>query len=711
MSHLSKQQPLEWLRRLLACSFAAASFTALVEGRTSGAERPPLRPVILISVDTLRADHLGCYGARSTRTAHIDALAKEGTLFSQVSCQVPLTLPSHASMLSSTYPFFNGMEDNGQQLGPGSVTVATVLKSRGYRTAAFVGGFVLDRRFGLNQGFDFYDSPFDLHKAEGRNPGDIKRLGEEVVRRARLWIEENSSRPFFVFLHLYDLHTPYDLPEALLARYGEGYDGELAYVDVVLGDFLEFLRQKGLLDQSLVVFTSDHGEGLGEHGESTHGYFIYQSTVHVPLVLKWPAPAAPFPARVDEPVSLLDVAPTLLQFLGAQVPSKFQGRSLLGLMKQTSSAAARDIYTESLYTRNHFGCSTLRSLRTGHYKYIDAPKPEFFDLSQDPSENHNLYASKNSLALTFRERLASLRARYRPEHKADPRMPSPEVVQKLASLGYVAVSRAHPESRDSGPDPKDRISVFEAYGNALVLAGEGEVSGATAQLKQILAKDPDLVDVRLSLAQNQQTLGQHAEAIENLRQALKLDPLNALAHFNLARSYFAQQQIDLAIKEANAALAIAPYYTHAEELLGTISLQQNDYAQARTHYRNILKTAPDDYVANYNLGALAMVEGKWEEGEAYLRAAQRFDPQSSEAHNTLGSLFVRRGDLEAARREFAEAVRLEPGSALAHYNLGLVLREQRKIEEAVREFRSALAADPDFSAAREELRALQGSPK
>ncbi len=711
MAHSSKQEPYDRLQRLLACCLAMIVSTALGGHNARGVERAPHPPIILISVDTLRADHLGSYGARGTRTGHIDALAKDGTLFSQVSCQVPLTLPSHVSLLTSTYPFSNGVEDNGQQLRPGSVTLSSVLKSSGYRTAAFVGGFVLERRFGLKPGFDLYDSPFDLHKAKGRNPGDIKRLGEDVVRSAKLWIEENSSHPFFVFLHLYDLHTPYDLPDALLARYGEGYDGDLAYVNDRLGEFWEFLRQKGLLDKSLIVFTSDHGEGLGEHSESTHGYFIYQSTVRVPLIIKWPAPAPPFPARIDEPVSLLDVAPTILQFLGVQVPSKFQGRSLLGLTKQTSSAPARDIYTESLYTRNHFGCSALRSLRMGHYKYVDAPKPEFFDLSQDPGETHNLYPSKKSLALAFRERLVSLRARFRPEPRSDPRMPSPEVVEKLAALGYVAVSSAHPELRESGPDPKDFISVFEAYGNALVMAGEGEVSEATAQLKQILSKYPDLIDVRLNLAHNQQTMGQHAEAIENLRQALKLDPLNALAHFNLARSYFAQQQIDMTIKEANAALALAPYYTHAEELLGTISLQKNDYAQARGHYTNILRTEPDDYVAHYNLGALAMMEEKWAEGESHLRAALKTDPQSSEAHNTLGSLYVRRGDLEAASQEFADAVRLEPGSALAHYNLGLVLREQRKIEEAVREFRLALAADPQLSGAREELRDLEGSEK
>ena len=248
------------------------------------ANAQPSTPVILISVDTLRADHLGCYQAVRKITPHIDSIARNGTLFSQVSALVPLTLPSHVALFTSTYPFANGVEDNGVPFVSGT-TLATVLKNAGYRTAAFVGGFVLDRRFGLSRDFDVYDSPFDLHNKTVADVGDLKRPGAQVAAAAIHWLDQNANLPFFLFLHLYDLHTPYDLLPGTRLRRGEaGYDAELTYVDRVLGDFLAFLERRDLLNKSLIVFTSDHGEGLNEHGESTHGFFVYESTLRVPLI-------------------------------------------------------------------------------------------------------------------------------------------------------------------------------------------------------------------------------------------------------------------------------------------------------------------------------------------------------------------------------------------------------------------------------------------
>ncbi len=691
-------------------------------------ERRQSPPVILISVDTLRADRLSCYGYKGLATPRIDRMAEGGTLFAQVSSQVPLTLPSHASLLTSTYPFANGIEDNGEQLAPNAVTLGSVLKSQGYRTAAFVGGFVLDRRFGLDQGFDLYDSPFNLRRQAGKDPGDIKRFGEDVTAAATRWLEQNADRPFFVFLHLYDLHTPYELPPAERRR-GSSYEAELGYVDEVLGKFWDFLEQRGLSSRALVVFTSDHGESLGEHGEGTHGYFIYQSTLRVPLIIHGPAgsgsepgPSEHGPAarRVDEPVSLLDVAPTVLQLVGVARPREFQGRSLVGLMgpmgltgspnsAARKSAAAEEIYSESLYAHNHFGTSALRSLRAGRYKYVEAPRPEFYDLASDPSETQNLYASQKSLAATFRDQLAALRARFRSESPAGSRALSPEAVERLASLGYVAVSRARSGSSESGADPKDRIADYETYGRAIALASAGHLSEANAALRQLLEKDPNLLDVRASLGLNEQKLGRHAEAAESFRAVLKQDPLRVLAHFDLGVSEYALGRRDEAVKELEATLALAPYYTRAEELLATLWLEKMDYARARAHLDHLLTVDPADYAAHYNLGALDTLDGNWQDGERHLRAALDTDPSSAEAHNTLGSLYLRRGELEQARQEFAEAIRLDSKFAGAHYNLGMIFRRQQKNEEAAREFREALAADPQFRPAREALDRLKSS--
>jgi arylsulfatase A-like enzyme/Tfp pilus assembly protein PilF len=664
-------------------------------------------PIILISIDTLRADRLSCYGYTRIRTPHLDALTTGGTRFSAIQSPVPLTFPAHVSLFTSTYPFFNGIEDNGEALGSKVVTLAAILKSRGYYTGAVVGGFVLDRRFGLNQGFDDYDSTFDLHREKASDPGDIKRLGADVVDAATRWLKGNAGRPFFLFVHLYDLHTPYNLPAAYRSRFGTGYDGELRYIDEQVGTFCDFLRQSGLFDKSLVILTSDHGESLGEHGEKTHGYFIYQSTLWVPLIIHWPGGSGSFPALAGEPASLMDVAPTILQFAGIPSPPEFQGRSLLELLHEGSPSGGREVYGESLYAHNHFGCSSLRSLRMGHYQYIQAPKPELYDLVADPRETTNLYALRRSLALASQERLSALRARFRGEHPPAAKALDPDTVARLGSLGYVALSSQHSDSPDTGPDPKDRITDFESYGRAIVLAAAGQVGESNARLERLLALHPELLDLHMSLGLNHQRQQQHEDAAREFQQVLKTDPLNIQAHFNLGLSLFELHRTDAAAKELEAALAIAPYYTHAEELLGAIWLEKGDYARAREQFAHILTIDPNDYGAHYNLGALAILEGDWDAGEQHLEAVLSRDPSDADAHNTLGSLYLRKGDLDKAVREFREALRLRPQFAGGHYNLGLVYQKQNRKDDAAREFRQVLALDPQFRPAREALLKLE----
>jgi choline-sulfatase len=668
--------------------------------------------VILISVDTLRADRLSSYGYQGHTTPNIDEIAKGGTLFWAIASQVPLTLPSHTSLLTSTYPFSNGVEDNGEEVPANSVTLARVLKFHGYHTAAFVGGFVLDRRFGLNQGFDFYDSPFDLHKEGGTDVGDIKRLGSEVVDSAIKWIQGNPEGPFFVFIHLYDLHSPYNVPQPYRARFGTGYEAELRYVDVEIGHLWNFLTRNGLLKNTLVVFTADHGEGLGQHGESTHGYFIYQSTLWVPLIFHWPTESKrSFPSRVNVPAGLIDVAPTILQFAGIATPPHFQGKSLFGWIYSEKPQTDREVYSESLYAHYHFGCSGLQSLRIGRYKYTDAPKPEFYDLEQDPGELHNLSSQKRSLALAYRERLLALVSKFKRRHTVSTSALSPEAIARLSSLGYIAVSSPHSAPIAGGADPKDRIRAYEEYGHAIELAASGHFHQSNALLERLLAEYPHLIDLRTSLGWNNQKMGDHIAALKQFNIVLKEDPLNVIAHFDLGVSYFKLGQLQDSIKELQATLAIAPYYTQAENLLGTILLHEGKYEEAAEHFHHILKVAPNDYSANYDLGALAILGHQWDQAHQYLRVAVSVEPNNPAAHNTMGSYYLQLGDLPKAQQEFAQAIQIDPEFARAHYNFGLVLLKQKQNERASSEFRRALSIDPNLQLARDALNQVKSSEK
>jgi arylsulfatase A-like enzyme/Flp pilus assembly protein TadD len=667
-------------------------------------KKPP--SIILISIDTLRADHLSSYGYNAVETPHIDALAKGGTLFSEAGSQVPLTFPSHVSLFTSTYPFFNGIEDNGETLAPNAITLAALLKFHGYRTAAVVGGFVMDHRFGLNRGFDMYDSRFNQPSNEESPTDEIKRLGADVVSIANRWLSANFNSTFFLFIHFYDLHTPYNLPASESARFGTGYDAELRYVDEQVGAFLNILRQRNLFDNSLVVLLSDHGESLEDHGEDAHGFFVYQSTIRVPMIVHWPGGSAGFPAKIDDPVRLVDVAPTILEFAGIPAPPEFQGRSLMELLRPGGSKTPRDIYSETLYPHMHFGCSALQALRSGRYKYIDAPKPELYDLASDPGESRNIYSQRAAIALAEKEKLASLRTRLRRQNTFPQRMLDPGTLARLRSLGYVAGSADDSQSAEAGADPKDRIKDFREYGRALNLADEGHGDESNVILERLVARHPELVEVRMSLAWNEQQTGRYDQAARDYQQVLKTDPADVKAHYNLGVCLSRLGKLDEATRELQAALAVSPIFAPALDELGSIALQKKDYNQARALFEHVLVLNPYDYNAHYNLGTLSALQGQWEAGERQLRQALSIDPANPEAHNALGDLYLKKGDLDKASSEFLESIRLRPKSASAHYNLGLVLQKQNKPNDAADEFRQALAIDPQFRAASDALSRL-----
>ncbi|MGH9629807.1 MAG: tetratricopeptide repeat protein, partial [Bryobacteraceae bacterium] len=568
--------------------------------------------------------------------------------------------------------------------------------------------------FGLNQGFDYYDSPFQAPTDREADSADLKRLGQDVIRSATTWIDRNASRQFFVFLHLFDLHTPDNLPASIRKRFfGPRYQAELAYVDEVLGGFFQYLVKKGLYEKALIVFTSDHGEGLGDHAENSHGFFIYQSTLAVPLIVRWPKDALGYVSHVDEPVSLMGIAPTILAVTGAPQPASFKGKSLLALARGRKSPSSEEIYAESYYGRSHFNTSSLWSLRKGRHKYIHAPKPEFYDLQTDPGERTNLWTARRSEAQAYQKRLTDLRSTRRTGPGTA--KPNPEVVARLRSLGYLAGSSKSQPPRDTGADPKDRIADYEAYRRAVTLSSVNRLTEANRLLTTILSKDPALLDVHMLLGLNFHKLNKHEQAVSAFRQILKTAPANVPAHFYLANSYLELKKQTEAITELEAALAAASgpgrewqqITVPSEELLARLLLERKEYDRARAHYDNLLSVDSSNYEAHYNLAWLAAREQRLPDGVRHLQAAIRARPADAAARNALGGLYLRLGRLPEAEKELQEAVRLDGNSPWALYNLGLVLRRRGDRENAAVQFKRALQVEPGFRPAQQALDQLR----
>jgi choline-sulfatase len=480
-------------------------------------------PVIVISIDTLRADHLSAYGYRTISTPNIDAFAQHGTLFTDVNSQAPLTLPSHTSLFTSTYPFQNGIEENGEVVPAGAVTLASVLQSRGYKTAAFIGSSLLGRSAGLDRGFDEYDSPFGSPAAGAESPYStrVRRDGALVLRAATQWLTAHKGQPAFVFVHLFDLHAPYRLhqipgsalPEAV------GYDAEIRYVDQVLGRFEQGLEQSGWWQRSLVVLLADHGESLGEHGESSHGYFAYESTLHVPLIIHWPESSQDYPPRVTKAAGLIDVAPTILDALHLSPQSSFEGTSLM----KFDETPTHPVYSESVYARDQFRWAALRTLRIGWWKFVDAPRAELYDLEKDPRELSNVVRANSAEATTLRTELSRLLMRYTPSEKAPARDSSPGTRTALESLGYLAGSQRNKSASD-GPDPKDRLPEYQLFEKALDAFYAHRFDAAIAALRRVLSQDPGNLPARGTLGQVYLSVGKPEDAVREWKAALATDP-------------------------------------------------------------------------------------------------------------------------------------------------------------------------------------------
>lgn len=645
--------------RLLAMLWIAG----LVAAPGVAAAGKPQANVVVITIDTLRADHLGCYGYKQIHTPNIDALAGVSARFERAYTPVPVTLPAHSAIFTGTYPTLSGMHDfSGNKLSQKQTTLASVLKHHGYATGAVVGSAVLDSRFGLNQGFDFYYDHFDFNRLQESNLEEMERPGNLVADVALDWLSKNLHGKFFLWMHLYDPHYPYRPPAPYSEQYKDRpYDGEIAFADAQVGRLISFLKAKGLFANTLIVLTGDHGESLGEHGEKTHGFFIYNATLHVPVLIHLPGAIAT--KSVPDLVNSIDLMPTVLQALKLDPPPEVQGHSLLPLLTTRPDFEPASVYAETFLPRLHFNWSELRSVETEKYQYIEAPKPELYDLNADPGETRNLYSEKKAVAGELQARLKAIVRQYSADQElAEKTGLDPALMERLKSLGYAGFSgggnSAAPEN--SLPDPKDRVAVYELISDAIAESQHGEYQSSSEKLSAALKTEPDSIPVHYLLGLNYYRLREFPRAVEEFQRVLQLSPDYELATFQLGLSYARTGDFDRAIRALKRAL----------ELDAT------------------------NFSAAYNLGAAYLKKEMMPEAAAAFRQSIVANEDYGQGHRALGEVLLYQGQLDESLAELRRATELDPGDPAGHAALAKALRAKGLGAEADAEMRKAQQARP-----------------
>lgn len=706
---------------------------------------PAIRNVLLISVDTLRADRVSSYGFPRRTTPNIDAVAAEGVLFRHAYSPVPVTLPAHASMLTGTLPPWHGVRDNlHRRLPDSSLTLAEVLKARGLTTAAVVSSFVLDRRFNLSQGFDHYDDRFQkVHTISALN----ERKGDETTRVAKAWLAEHGREPFFLFLHYYDPHDPYEPPEPFASPWkDDGYAGEVAFADHCIGQVLDELRRLGLYEQTLIVITGDHGEMLGEHGELNHGYFIYESALKVPLVFRVPGSTRK-PRQVDLPVSLTDIMPTVAALMGAAVPERTHGQDLSSWLSGAGAAGrGRPLYAETVTATRYYGANSLLAVIADGWKYIETTRPELYDLERDPGETLNLAGTEPARATDLHRKLTAILASAgRAPGSGEAASLDRSARERLEALGYLSrggdnASGGFDRTKE---DPKDLIGFFRSDQKLSQLVDEKKYAEARVLCDQMLRQRPGFADCHLQMSKIAAAEGDPAAAFAAAAKAVKLAPRNvpALLHLGgllrargdvdgaitrfqqalnsepdspeagtlLGRALAESGRADEAVATLSAAATSRPHSAEAATQLGFALARQGKLSEAVASYRRALTLDPTSPDAHAYLGAALASQGNLDEAMKHFEQALRARPDHAELHDWMGVALREKGRTDEALGHFREAVRLEPNLAIAHFNLGRTLKQQGKIDEAAASYRRAIALNPRLAAAHKGLGSVLGS--
>ena len=547
--------------------------------------------VYLITIDTLRADHVHCYGYEKIATPAIDELAKSGIRFSKAFTPSPITNTSHTTILTGLLPSAHGVTDFGIPLAASHPALAHLLAQRGYHTAAFIGAVILDSKSlapGLDQGFEFYDN-FPEHSTTKERWGRVERRGADVVKRAEAWMTAHPRTPQFVWIHLYDPHDPYEPPPPYSQTYKDRlYDGEIAYADSALTNFLAYLKAHSLDDNAIIIVVGDHGESLGEHHEDTHGIFLYDSTLHVPLILKLPKKENAG-AVIDAQVRTTDILPTVLDFTDAPKPEHLDGESLGPLLAKTETAQ-RVAFGETDYPLR-FGWAPLRSVRQSEFKFIEAPRPELYDLRSDPGETQNTYAPWNSEVKTSRGLLADLRSKLPPKAPSDATVPQ-GTLSELRALGYLGPADAGSSTTVPEPsllpDPKNKIEEQNLLHRAMLAADSGNTAQAQTDLQKVLELNPTSPTALRQLGDLELQAGEYSKAADHLKAARANQPNDAVVAYELGEALAKLSNFSEARDALEASLKIMPAQLPARVLLGNVYLELKNPAAATDQFEAAL---------------------------------------------------------------------------------------------------------------------------
>jgi choline-sulfatase len=660
--------------------------------------------VLLLTIDTCRADRLSCYGYEHLHTVHLDALAAEGVLFEKARTCVPITLPSHVSIMTGAYPAFHGVRENGYYKAADSlVTLAEIFKEAGYATAAFVGAFPLESRFNLNQGFDHYGDAFGDREGLGRaGLGGVsifyqERPAGEVNAEFFRWLDDARGEPFFAWLHYFDPHQPHEMrPPYDSMCAGRPYDAEIAYVDECVGKLRQELQRRGLLERTVLAVTSDHGEALGEHGELTHALLLYDSTLRVPMIIRCPQSMG-LQTRVSLPVRTVDLAQTLLELAGVGPTSRLQGSSLVPAMRG-HTISEEDHYYETFYGKLHFGWSVLLGYQKGDWKYVHGPSPELYDVSRDGGESDNLVDAHPEVAAELRSDLFQLVSDARGTDHSVLSDPDQETVARLRALGYVGSwQAAGPEgSWFDGSNPVQMMDAHQFFNLARGYVHRGMWAQAADAFREALDRDPNNRDARLGLVQSLLRFGDPSGAQREAWEAVSLYPHHGEAWLLLAKLLLERHEVEEAHEAAQRALGEGGDPIEGWLLSGECSEKLGDFQEAAHAYRRALEVDETHHRARLGLARCLSMTGTSAEADREFRQALEENPYWAPGHYNYGVFLLKRGERTKALERFRKAVTLSPSYASAHLAIAILLDENGDVGAALDHAERAvrLAQDP-----------------